>query len=199
MCSSKAPPVPVRSTKTQPCHSRTSTGFSPSADLSNAGDVAVARRSDQAAVEPVAPGVVRADDRLGLRRAAAGQQLVAAVPAGVLEAAQHAVAVAGQQQAVLPQRLGAHAAGRARRSSDPRTASRRRGARAPRPARRRRGTPRAAASGWSRTAPATGRPGRGSSGRRRDDSGGGDHALRLSIERSFRKSYASPANTSRPC
>ena len=52
-----------------------------------------------------------------LGRAAARQQLVAAVPAGVLEGAQHAVLVAGQQHAVVARRDSRAACPPASRSS----------------------------------------------------------------------------------
>ena len=60
----------------------------------------------QAAGQLVRPRVVRADDRVALGRGPAGQQLVAAMAAGVGERVQHAIVVAGEQHAPGADRLG---------------------------------------------------------------------------------------------
>jgi hypothetical protein len=76
-------------------------------------DVPEVRRPDQASVVPVGPRVVRADDRTRrLGRPATREQLVTAVPAHVLEGAQHAVLVTDEEYAVATDRLGAQAGGR---------------------------------------------------------------------------------------
>ena len=123
-------------------------------------DLLEAGRGDQRAGQVVAPRVVRAHHRAPGRRRPVGQQLVAAVPAGVRDRGDLAGRIAREHDRDVAHR-GRHLGGAAvEHRLDPADAGprrRRRGAAAPRPAPRPTCTPSRAASCPRRTAAGPGR------------------------------------------
>ena len=127
------------------------------------------RRRQQRAVEAVAPAVVRAVDRPVRARRSARRQLVGAVLADVVEAAQHAVVAADEQDGVVADAHGPSGPGRGElgRPSGAHPGAGEQVRSAPRPGRRRRGTRPPAACDPVPVGSSTGARSAGSTARRR--------------------------------